>query len=330
MPVGPSHSRGGSSRSSGPSGFGRSSGGFSSSRSSYSSPSRSRSSHHTTVVYTGGGGGYYGGIYVKPMSPKAKKITALVFGVIFCLIIGLVGAFKFVNNIGTVSLMRQDAREYAQIIKKAQKGEDGYYLAHFDLISSGSGHTGYEIYYKKVSPDRNFSATAYNYVYKNGVEYFYLEYEFTDTEGRRISGETYTCYSENAVQGLSEITIAYTKNFDNDGSWDSMDINYKLSNNMDYWLASRNTLSGLGMAVVFLGLTALFIYMIVRISQNKPIFKKANAVEQAKEEVRIHRTCKHCGSIVRPEVVKCPSCGSGQFYEPTTNKKTEEKTESEE
>jgi len=329
MPVGPSHgSRGRSSSSS------RSSSRSSSSRSSRSyGSSRSYSGNRTTVIVAGGGG-YSGGGEFKPMSPKAKKITWLVIGIIFCLIIGIVGVSKFSKNIGSVSLMKRDAKEYAQIISNAKKGKEGYYLVHIDNIkNTGSSHYGYEMEYSFSSSSYKFSATAYNYQVKNGVEYFYIEYQFTDDEGRKINGETYTAYSEAAIQSLDEMTIAYTKIYDGDGSWDSMDVNYKLKNNIDYWFVKKEATVGGFLSVIFLGLVALFIYMIVRIKQDKPIFKKSDTVTgdiAGKPPVRHHRTCKYCGSIIAKDVFKCPSCGSRQFYEPTVKEEKKEEPEIEE
>ena len=316
MPVGPSHgSRGRSSSSSSRS---RSSSRSYSSRSSSRSYSGSRSygGNRTTVIFAGGGGSY---APHTPLSSKAKKITALVVGIIICLIIGIIGFSKFSNNIGSASLMRKDAKEYAQIISKAQNGKDGYFLVHINNIKCvGSSHYGYEMEYCFESNEYNFRATAYNYIKKSGVEYFYIEYRFTDDQNRTINGETYTCYSESAIQSLDEMTIAYTKVYDGDGSWDSMDVNYKLKNNIDYWKAKTASITGASLLIVGFGLSALFIYMIVRIKQNKPIFKKADSLNNANSKPeRKHRTCKYCGSIVDKDIFKCPSCGSRQFYEPT-------------
>ena len=158
---------------------------------------------------------------------------------------------------------------------------------------------------------------------KNGVEYFYIEYSFTDELGQHVTGETYTAYSEAAIQSLSEMTSDYTKVYDGDGSWDSMDVNYKLKNNIDYWFAKKEAATGATLAVIGFGLTALFVYMIIKISKNQPIFKKQDVSTQENKPVRKHRTCKYCGSIVSKDVFKCPSCGGRQFYEPTVEEKPE-------
>ena len=87
---------------------------------------------------------------------------------------------------------------------------------------------------------------------------------------------------------------------------------------MDYWFAKKECLIGAPVMLIFFGLAGLFVYMIVRIKQNKPIFKKAAATSTSSTtEVRKHRTCKYCGTTVSKDTFKCPSCGGNKFHEPT-------------
>lgn len=307
MPVGPSHgsrSGGSSSRSSGS----RSSG---SSSSSGSYRSSSRSSRHTTVYV---GGGYYGG--GRSRTPKEKKIIALVWGIIFASVILIIAASLFFDNVGPMNLIKQDAGEYAQIIERAQNQEEGYYIVEITNIKqSGCGHVGYDVYYN-LSGSHDSYFTAYNYLKRNGIVYFYFEYSFVDSEWGRIYGESYASYSENAVTGLTGMTLAYTKAYDNDGSWDVIDVNYSLGKNIEYLSYKDSVIIGVILFIIALGLDSLFIYMIVRVVKNKKIFgKTATNATQTKtiQPTNNQKVCAYCGSIVDKYARRCSSCGAKMF-----------------
>lgn len=310
MPVGPSHrSRSSSSRS-----YGGSSRSSSSSSRSYSSSSRSYSSsrYRSSSSYDYDGGGYssYHRIPKPPKTNRQKAILAAVWGLVFSLIIAFIGGLLFGLNVGSASLIRRDAGEYAQIIKRAQQGKEGYYLIEINLQPSGSGQHGYEKEYS-FQGDHEAYFKAYNEVRKNGVDFFYFVYNFTDDEGRRINGETYTCYSENAVNGIESITIAYTKDYDRDGSWDSMDVNYKLSKNMDYIVRAEPAAVGGVLMFVFAGLSAYLIVLLVQLHKGKFTFSDEKV---AKKKVEItHKKCQYCGNRMTVNQSSCQACGARTF-----------------
>lgn len=301
MPVGPSHgARGGRSRSGG---------GFSSST---GSSSRYRTGRSTRVFYYGGTGGSYN---ATPMSPKSIKITATVFGLIFSIIFLIVSISLLFTNAGPAALIRKDAGEYAEIIKRASANEDGYYLITIDNITcTGGSHDGYDITYR-FRGNYNSSFDAYSYLKRNGVQYFYLEFTFTDSSGNNVTGETYAMYSESAIDGFSEITFAYTKLYDNDGSWDVINANYNLASNTEYLKYRDAAIAGGIMLAISALLVVFLIYAWYRVAHDLPIFKKADKDETAsKNEEKVQkRVCSYCGSDAKEDTQKCSACGSRSF-----------------
>ena len=312
MPVGPSH--GGGSHSHSSSGGSRSSGSSSSYSSSHSSSSYSSSRHST--CYVGGGGGYYGSH--TPMSSKEKKKLWLIIGIVIFSITAIIGSLLFSFNIGSTLLIRKDAREYKEIIERANNHEEGYYLITINDISThGYSNEGNYMITYGLWGDHDSSFEAIYEVKRNGVYYFYLTYSFVDDYGRNLSGESYTAYSESAVKGLSSMTFAYTLEYDKDGSWDIIDVNYSLKTNMDYWKVHTKTLVGLFMFILFAGLDAFFIYMLVRVCKEQQILSKKeekNSSEQPSQKDNFERmVCEFCGTMIGKSDKKCPSCGGTKF-----------------
>ena len=303
MPVGPSHHRGG--------GFRSSSSRSSRSRSSYRSSSSGRSYHSHT---------YWGGSV--EISPRAAAIIGIIIGFIVA-ISGLVASVTAIaNNWSYRILMRKDAQEYQEIIDRAHAGEDGYYIITYDnIMISGSSTVGeHPTEYQLTNNYNGFYATAYSEVTKNGVNYYYLVVAFDALDGTRITGTTYTYYSEAAVAGLSSITLVYTKEYDGDGSYDIIQENYSLDKNIDYWHTGKCVGLGFGGVAESLGLGLLMIWCCKRLKKSKKTSnempedikeKWENMVAEGKDGTI--QACVYCGSTYDLSVRKCESCGSKEF-----------------
>lgn len=316
MPVGPSHRRGGSSRSS--SSFSRSSGSRSSSSSYRSSSSRSYSSGHRRS-YSRSYYDYddYGSVSIH-MSPRGWAIFGLIWGFVLALVFMISGVNTISENLPYRRIMKQDAEEYQEIIDKAHNGEDGYYIIDINDIEV-SEYSNYYGEYTYYNDEQDFFAESYFEVEKDGVNYYYLDFEFTDDMGHYVSGTTYTYYSEAAVASLSSLTFVYTKEYDNDGSWDIIQDGYQLEKNIDYWYTGKQVTTGAIVFVLGIGLTALFIWCCTLVHKAK---KKAEATSTSTTEgssttttapTQKYKYCKYCGCQNKAEVSRCMSCGSMEF-----------------
>ncbi len=215
--------------------------------------------------------------------------------------------------------MLKDAGEYYEIIERAKNGEDGYYLITIDNIGvTGSSTSGGDPTEYRLSGSNNAYFRAYTEVRKNGVNYYYLVFSFRDSNGNYLSGETYSCYSQAAVKGLSDITFAYTKEYDGDGSWDIMPINYKLKDNMDYANANKNVFAGLALFLAGGGLFVLFIFLSIKLSKKDKVpstatTKSTETTYKKPERTHVYKECVYCGAQLTINSATCPSCGSKRF-----------------
>jgi hypothetical protein len=82
-----------------------------------------------------------------------------------------------------------------------------------------------------------------------------LDFYFTHESGERIYGETYTYYSEYQVEEINQITFVYTKEYDNDDSWDIIQKDYSLEKNIDFWYAEH--MIGVGLIMLLCSGTAI-------------------------------------------------------------------------
>ena len=320
MPVGPSH-RGGS-RSSSSSGRSHSS---SSSRSSYSSNSRSYSSsshshhHHYYGDYSGGGG--------IEISPRGWAGFGIAVGFILTLIMAIIGFVKLGDNVPYFFLMRRDAKEYNEIIEKANNGEAGYYIKEIKNIrwsgTSQEGNNPAEYSFTAEGDSRetydNTYINAYSEVRKNGVNYYWLEIRFYSEEAdERISGITYSYYAEAQVSGLSSLTLVYTKAYDGDGSWDIIQQNYSLGKNIDYWFAGKQIVLGILFIAIAGGLGTLMVWCCKLLNKKNKKDKKDEPiiieVKTTPTEISDkYKECTYCGSQIPFNTHSCTVCGARKF-----------------
>ena len=311
MPVGPSHNRG-SSRSSSSSGRSHSS----SSRSYSSSSSRSHSSYSSSYTYYGGSGASIS------ISPRGWARFGIVVGFIATLIMAIIGFAKLVNNIPYHYLMRKDAKEYLEIIDKANRGEAGYYIKEITGIrGSGSSTVGGNPTEYRLSSEGedsgwydNTSISAYCEVTKGGVNYYWFDITFYSEElDERISGITYSYYSEAQVSGLSSLNLVYTKAYDGDGSWDIIQQDYSLKKNIDYWYAGNQIFKGVLLIVLAGGLGTLMVWCCIL------LHRKGKNKEEKAEDKQIQdisdkfKECTYCGAQYPLDKESCSACGSKKF-----------------
>lgn len=313
MPVGPSH-RGRSSSSSS-----RSS--SSSSRSSYSSSSRSGGRSYSRS-YSSYSGSYYGGSSVEiHLSPKGWAIFGIILGFIASIVMAIVGVAKLSNNISYHALMRRDAREYLEIIEKAENGEEGYYIKHIDglFVSGSSTSGGLPTEYRLKSNGTESSwrddtyIDAYTEVRKSGINYYWYEIEFYSEElDTRISAITYSYYAESQVAGMSSLTLVYTKAYDGDGSWDVIQKDYSLDKNMDYWYAGNQILIGVILVLLGGGLATLMVWCCIKV-HNHGKKKEETTPTPTQSIADKFKECAYCGSQVRIDNTSCSVCGARKF-----------------
>lgn len=240
----------------------------------------------------------------------------------------IIGVVLLMDNVSYHITMRKDASEYQEIIDNANSGMSGYYKIHIGDIrkswsnSSGGYPTEYGFY-----GNNDYVAEAYCEVQKNGVNYYYIDFEFRDDNGNYVSGTTYTYYSESALLGLSSLDLVYTKEYDSDGSWDVIQENYSLSDNIDYWYTGKNITTGVILILVAVGLFVLFVWCSMRLSKSKDKESDAqtsssateispNKSAQSQDNFDKFKVCTYCGCHVRIGDDRCNACGSRDFRKP--------------
>ena len=333
MPVGPSHRRGGGSYRSSSS---RSSSSRSSSSRSYSSSRSSSSrSYHRHNHYYYGDDDYYGGGGIT-ITPRGWAIFGIITGLITAIVVMCIAFSMLGNNVPYYYTMKSDAREYAEIIEMARDGVDGYYIISItDIEISGSATEGYEPTEYGLTNYDNFWAEAHSEVTKGGANYYYLDFSFNSEVAEEISGTTYTYYSESQILGLSSLTFAYTKEYDGDGSWDIIQVNYSLSQNVDYWYVKKMITIAAFMIPAALGLVALMVWCSVLVhragkkafgestqkstsnqSNNTKSFTDslfANFGNGNSEDRGSFKVCVYCGAHTKIDASHCTSCGAKKF-----------------
>lgn len=255
------------------------------------------------------------------MSPKSWAIFGIVVGFIVAIILGCVGFFKLSNNIPYHILMRRDAREYQEIIDKANRGEAGYYTVYIDgLKCSGSSTMGGNPTEYRLSNDSDrgwryeASIKAYCEVTKGGINYYWLDITFYSEElDERISGITYSYYAEAQVVGMSSLSLVYTKAYDGDGSYDIIQSNYSLDKNIDYWYAGNQILWGVILIVMTLGLGGLMVWCCILVHNHGKKKSPEVDMKKAQEIADKFKECQYCGAQTRLDDTHCTVCGARKF-----------------
>jgi len=294
MARGSVHGGGGSSRSGG--GSSHRGGGFHRSGGSYYRRSPRRFYWFgRTVVFTSG-----------ISSIIMLLIFILMFGAMLCIVTGSVKS----QNKQIVDDYVYYGQIYEDICEKAKSNEDGYYKFTFNNIDT------YELENNIWVDGENTLQVFYDdtFTYR-GKTWWLVEYNFTDANNNQIFERTYSCYEIADIRSMSEFSIAYTKI---DGSWWSINADFKLENNKEYLyeqqvLESNNKMFKIGLSIVLVmaGLIVLSIVAIIlKSKKTAEINENTNRIpEQAPAEEKT-RFCDYCGTIVDKKSTKCPNCGS--------------------
>lgn len=239
---------------------------------------------------------------------KKERITFFsILTAIACILL-VIGISMLATNIPTMKSIEKDSVEYAKIIQKAKNGDEGYYLFTVDNIRFsyvGLDDRG-DVYYHSTS---KLNLKAYEETTYKNIRYFYIVATFIDAEGRQVTGETYTMYTIAQIKSMEEITFAYTKDYDGDGAWDVVDVNYSLDKNINYFGFKTNMTVGIVVLGIALVLVAIFVYGIIRTIKNLKFFKN-EPIYREKITYKKKKLCAYCGTVLESNEKKCPNCGS--------------------
>jgi hypothetical protein len=348
MPIGPSHGgRGGG-------------GGFSSSRGGGSRGSSGGGNLLGALIggMIGGaissrrrerysGGGYNGNdnYPVEPATPSRGRPTAfLILAIVmacftfftFMIRNGFINTADKYNN--TIEIMKADYEEYKDLFSKAADQKDipnsNPDKTHFITTAKFNG-----IKYSSYGANPSMSA-AYQDFTLNGIQYYFIVYEYKDAHNVTHKGTTYSQFSANQVDGMKngtfgEIEIAYTVI---NGQYVSMNTNYTLENCAEYKysLAIAESNKQLASRVIWfivgeVVLIALFVFIYIKklrkyhklVKEDEIAYSQkqqaevneaqARAKTAQKEADQKNRVCAFCGSTVPDGEHTCPACGSRTF-----------------
>ncbi len=255
------------------------------------------------------------------------------------------GIGMLANNVPYHITMKKDAPQYQEIIERAHGGVEGYYEIYLTGIrrtgssTHGGNPTEYSLSSDNGTPynhDDNTYIEAYSEVVKDGVNYYWLEISFWSEEVQeRITCITYSQYPEAAVSGLSSIRLAYTKEYDNDGSWDAINFSYSLDANVDYWYTGKQITIGVILLLVAIGIGALMVWCCTLVhkagkksattsqtsststqtSQEPSLLTKLFGGQTNTEQSSLNqfKVCSYCGAHAKMDDDSCNSCGSKKF-----------------
>lgn len=352
MPIGPSHgSRGGGSSFGG----GSRSGGGSRRSSSSSGGGNLLGSIIGGVIggmLTAGARRRYrnsyngdGGYENEPATPSRRRPTVfLVLAIITLLITGFTGMIRngFIHTADkhndTIAIMTADYEEYKDLFEKAEEQEvlsdSNPNKTHF--ITKGKFN---RFKYSSYSANPSTPA-AYEDCMLNGIQYYFIVYEYKDVNNVIHKGTTYSQFSGNQVDGFvngayGEIEIAYTIV---DGQYVSMNTSYKMETCAEYKytlaMAESNKILASKVIWVIVGevaIMALFVVLyVLKLKKYRKLVQEDEALYQQKQQAETQeaqaraeeaqriarskgRVCKYCGVDVPDDANACPGCGSRDF-----------------
>lgn len=258
------------------------------------------------------------------------------FLLVIAIIVAVISAFTMTLRNGTLNqiktlkettaIIKTDMTEYKELIDKANLNlaDDEYYktTATFRQIkfSSYSDNPTTPAYYLDFT--------------QNGVQYYFIVYEYEDHLGETYIGTTYTQFSSNQIQSMDgEIEIAYCAKANGDHY--SINLNYNFENCAEYkYYLSKieayeaSAKSSLTTFLVELAIVALFVVLYIfklkkykkLIAQDEELLLKKQQAEVDKAEAeadtaqfvaqRHNRFCQYCGGQLNADSNTCTSCGA--------------------
>ena len=227
----------------------------------------------------------------------------------------------------TTAIIKADFTDYRDLINNANLDDpnDEYHktTATFTLIK-----------YSTYSDNPTQPAYYLDFT-ENGVQYYFIVYEYEDLETHETyKGTTYTQFSANQVQQLNgEIEIAYCAKANGDHY--SINLNYNFENCAEYkhylTMIDSNKESAKTLLTAFLvelAIVALFVVIYVLklkkykklIAQDEELIIKKQQAEVNKAEAeadaaqivaqRHNRFCQYCGGQLDADSNTCTSCGA--------------------
>ena len=325
---------GGGSRSSG--------GGF-----SFGSSSRSSGSSYSS-------GGHYHHHHHRPRRPwnisMFGRTVVIAPGTQFLFyilaIVMIFSTIMFTSNIKAIGWKGDEVKAQQEYVEKYET----YSETFLDVIEKGQAnkadptkYTNYRVetvtfpvvyrtWYNESNPQPGYYK-AFNF---EGVEYYYICYQYTAVDGTTKFDSTFAQYYFQDIPTNGQIEIAHAKI----GSeyW-AINTDYTLEGNMDYQydkalLADmKSDRNGTIISTLIYGALvagAVLIVVLVVVKKFKNAQKKADlenqkteaeiAEAQAKAEVaqaqaqKVGRTCKYCEAPIPDGADVCPACGS-RFFE---------------
>lgn len=277
----PSGSHGGSSGSHGGGGSsfgGGSSGGW---RGSSSSGSYYNSAPPRPIHWSYGGRTYYvSGVESSPI--RTKIVLAVVF-----FILAIISIIWLASTCSSIHKIKVDRNYYINMIRNAESDSD----------------------YCK-------DGVVTDMFYNQSCDRWYLTYCIPYSSGLwGLEGYTYSVYTEEEARDIyyyhRDMKFA-VNNKDVDSRTDSINmeyINIPLTSDGEYLVCVRKLIVSIVMIIVFLGCTALFIYLAIRNIKKKA--KVSVDLSKASPETK-KKYCRYCGRTLRDSDMSCPSCGASR------------------
>lgn len=291
MPVGPQHGSFGGSSSGG------SNGGY---RGGSRSWGGSRGSGNRNIFIFGGGFG--GGSsendetmkqnknpVIRAANEKKEKyglfITLISLLLLFMIGFCIGNVFSFNKNRDAVQIMENDMPFYTAL---AQNGEE---------------HEADIVFVKE-------------YCKLDGVVYYYVTYQVMDATGIKYSGETYAQYTQAEINAKGGRTGKIEIRVDDDGY--SINSDY-VAQNAEYRYLVKMRDSAKTKATIF-GVVAgvSLVLLVLLIIKSREVYQEQNIIiknelkhEEKKAAIAAKGpTCPYCGTALKENSDKCPSCGA--------------------
>lgn len=256
------------------------------------------------------------------------------------LILSILTAFFMLCTFFMLASANSNIKTYSSTISIMETDWKNDYKPMLDAVKADGFVDGTNGYYKTTATFRDLKYVSYGSnpdapaYYKDltldNVDYHFIVYTYTDHNGTKRTGTTYTQFSANQVQTKGgQIEIAY---YDKNGEHYSINCDYNLETCKEYLyykdcLASNKSsksgiITALVIEILILGLfITLYVLQVKKyyklVAQDEEILFKKKQAEMKKATAEANaaasnynRYCKYCGSKLDANATKCPSCGA--------------------
>lgn len=255
------------------------------------------------------------------------------------LILSIVVAFFMLCTFFMLASANSNIKEYNSFIATMEADYKDYYKPMIDAVTATDYSTGKNNYYTTTA---EFSTQKISYYSSNptisacyedftsdNVQYYFIVYKYTDKNGEKRTGTTYTQFSSSQIPSNGEIKIAY---YDYNGEHYSINLNYKLEDCEEYLhyktvvdnakSSKKGVITALVIETIIIALfITLYVLQVKKyyklVAQDEELLfqKKKAEAEKATAEAnevksRTNKFCRYCGSKLEANTTKCPSCGA--------------------